>query len=222
MYVYILRCNGSYHLSFAGFQCPKGILLKNQFQYKLYGYVDGVSGDNLSYVNQASSSITLTGHRSQTFTADIYRQRQTKRLVAAFREDYRNSIQDKSKIEVTFNLKESYFKDLLHSVEALNPAIISRIIPNLESFIEPKDVKEVIKECIDYCSEEQFNAHSIIMTSPSDGPPVLLSGAFGTGKSRLLALSARCMQLARHTVRVLVCTQQRVSADRFLQYYLET
>ena len=222
MYLYVHRCNGSYRLSFAGFQCPKGIHVKNQFQYKLYAYIDGVSSDNLSYVNQASDSVTLTDHRLQIFTADIiYRQWQAKRLVVAFREDCRNSFQDKSNTKMIFNLKESYFKNLLDSVDSLNPVIISRIMPNSGSFVELKDVKEV-KECVDYCSEEQFNALSVIMKSPSEGPPVLLSGAFGTGKSRLLALSARCMQLAKHTVRVLVCTQQRVSADRFFQYYLET
>lgn len=207
---------------FAGRSCPKGIILKNQ-HYKLYAYVDGISVDNLSHINQACETITITNHKGVQFTADAYRQRQTKRLVAAFIDDcYHSFNEGPMRLEVKFNLKKSYFKDLLNSVQALNSSIISRIMPNQESFGGNTSAFVDINGFLPYFSDEQAHALRIIAASTSTDPPLLLTGAFGTGKSRLLALSAQYFQTKLSMIRILVCTQQRVSADKFLEYYLDT
>lgn len=218
------RCNGSYPITFAGHNCPKGVYMKYNQRYQLYAFLDELSGDNLAYINQASDSVTLSNHKSEQFSADIFRLRHTKRLVAAFTNDCHDSFHNRSKVQVKFNLKKSYFKDLLDSVRALHPSIISRIMPTQESFRGLTLGSCDLMGCELYCSEEQACALHTMAALPSNGPPILLNGAFGTGKSRLLALSARYFQStkSRHPVRVLVCTQQRVSADKFLEYYLET
>ena len=166
----------------------------------------------------------MINHKSEQFSADIFRLRHTKRLVAAFINDCHNRIHDRSKVQVKFNLKKSYFKDLLDSVRALQPSIISRVMPTPDSFSDLVLASCDLMGCESYCSEEQARALHTMATLPSNGPPILLNGAFGTGKSRLLALSARYFQSTQsgHPVRVLVCTQQRLSADKFLEYYLET
>lgn len=211
-----------YTLTFAGTTSPKQVSLK-QRDYKFYAYIDGLSSDNLSYINQASDSISVKG--TKIINADIFKQWHTRRLVAAFTTDCSSSFRNMTKVKVKFNLKESYFRDLENSVHALKPDVISRIMPTTESSfgstVLPNDLKDIER----YCSEEQIVALHKIVTSPSHGPPLLLAGAFGTGKSRLLALSVRYFQKnGTHVkpVRVLVCTQQRISADKFLEYYIET
>lgn len=215
------RCNGSYKLTFAGTVCPKGIYLPKNAFYRFYAFLDGLGSDNLAYINQASDSILL---KNDKFQADVYRQYHSKRLVAAFKTDCRNSFTDRSYVEVKFNLKKSYFNDLMRSVQDLEQSVISRIMPVAESFNEVPEADVDLKDFKLYCSEEQLLALRSIVVLPSNSPPILLVGAFGTGKSRLLALFARYLQKSQPRgcpVRILVCTQQRVSADKFLEYYLE-
>ena len=216
--MFLHRCNGSYYIKFAGTNCPKKISTRNK-EYKFFAYIDGLSSDNLSYINQASDSASVSG-----FNADIYRQWHTRRLVAAFTIDCHSHFQNNTMVSVKFNLKESYFKDLEDSVCALHQNVISRIMPTSQSFhfVPTPPPDEYMKEIAHYCSPEQLIALKKIIMSPSSGPPLLLAGAFGTGKSRLLALSVRYFQKSSNPVRVLVCTQQRVSADKFLEYYIET
>ena len=219
--LYDFRCNGSYRLTFVGTASPKQVSFKRK-TYKFYAYIDGITSDNLSYINQASDSANVINHSNRSVSADVCRQWHTRRLVAAFTVDCQSQFRNKSMVSVIFNLKESYFKDLENSVHALSPTVISRIMPTLKSFGQMAMPSDDLKDVKHYCSEEQVIALRKIVTSPPNGPPVLLAGAFGTGKSRLLALSVRYFQSKSNPVRALVCTQQRVSADKFLEYYMET
>lgn len=204
--------------------CPKGITIKGYpDKYQFYAYIDGLSSDNSSHINQASDSIIILNHLKREFHADIYRQWRSTRLVACFTTDCSSQLQNNTSVVVRFNLKESYFKDLSNSVGALDMAtIISRLLPTREMFDVTRSSPN-LKDYVQYFSEEQAAALRILVKVPSHAPPLLLNGAFGTGKSRLLALSARYLQSTHSSqcpVRILVCTQQRVSADKFLDYYL--
>ena len=70
------------------------------------------------------------------------------------------------------------------------------------------------------CSEDQRNALATIAACPIGSPPVLVTGPFGTGKTRILALAAhyflQCSTRVQSKTCILVCTQQHVSADAFL------
>lgn len=193
--------------------------------YCFYGYLEGLSSDNLAFVSQASTGVTIKLHK-ESYTADTFRQRATGRLVAAFKQDYSKVFCSKSCVSVTFNVKDSYFNDLLRSVKNLNPSIISRIMPTLDLFNHQQLQLPTLEGFQMYFNEEQLRAVQKIIAFPSAGPPILLTGAFGTGKSRLLALLVRYLQSCQSKqdlapIRILVCTQQRVSADKFLEYYSE-
>ena len=220
------RCNNCYIYTLLGSQCPFmkfGIKDKYKYRYHLYAYLDGVSSDNLAYINQASFSATLTISKDsrEEYTADVYVSKHNKRLILAFKKTSKAPSQNCT-VEVAFNLKESYFNDLLNSVRNLNPGLISRIVLSSVSFRGLHDTACNMKNFVSYCSAEQLNALEIMASRPSSSPPILLHGSFGTGKSRLLALSVhyfQSCQTKQHPVRVLACTQQRISADKFLEYY---
>ena len=124
-------------------------------------------------------------------------------------------------VEVEFNLKESYFKDLVSSVQKLN--IVSRLLPSLETFQNNSfDVEEEdLSACKKLCSEEQFEALKVIINTAPNSPPILLTGSFGTGKSTLLAICAAHLlsKSSEKPIRILVCTQQKISADIFWRLY---
>ena len=68
-----------------------------------------------------------------------------------------------------------------------------------------------------------MEALKVIAGCPASGPPVLIAGPFGTGKTRVLALAAHYFlqqSIEKDSpLRILVCTQQHTSADAYLQMY---
>ena len=187
----------------------------------MHGRLDGLTSEDFAYVVQASSSVTLTIEKFKA-TADIsyqmQRQENLHRMFLAF-PAYHGELSGSCEVSVQFHLKEYYFESLLHSVRKLQ--IISRLVPNSFGLITQN---EDLSACEDYCSAEQFDALKIIVNSSPDSPPILLTGAFGTGKSRLLAISTLYFlsKPSQLPTRILVCTQQRFSADKFLDYYIST
>ena len=68
-----------------------------------------------------------------------------------------------------------------------------------------------------------MQALKMILGSASNGPPCLITGPFGTGKSHLLAAAAYWLfkesRTTKKPARILVCTQQRESTDNFCSLF---
>ena len=122
-----------------------------------------------------------------------------------------------------FELKHSYFKNLQRSIKHLNLEIVKRLIPDENSFKFRFSTSEDFGHYTQSCSPDQLEALKAIASCPSDGPPVLVTGPFGTGKTYTLANAAdyifHTSVSTRCPARVLVCTQQRASADNFFECY---
>ena len=217
---FILRFKGKYQYDFAGHKCPAGVTIKSNASYVMYGKLSGLSGDDFAYVKQASSSVTLHDEESNA-TADIcFRGNRNGPycMYLAFR-NHQGDFTRSCKVKAEFNLKESYFKNLISSIHKLN--IVSRLMPSDASFCNPRYIMEDVECCKDSCSDEQFEALKVIINTAPSSPPILLTGAFGTGKSTLLATCALYLlsKSSKTPIRILVCTQQRYSADVFLKLY---
>jgi len=211
------RCNGDYKLIMLP-SFPGGVKIKHPENYYQYAQLDNISADNLAYIRQACTSVALSTRPREEYRADIL-DRMNKRLAIAFKKG--TKIPPQKNVKVTFNLKESYFTDLLRSVNNLSSSLVERIMPTSSSF-NGMSLFADVHMFESYCSLEQLEALKTLATCPSSGPPILLTGPFGTGKSRLLALAVhyfQTLQTQRQPIRILVCTQQRVSADKFLEYY---
>ena len=140
-------------------------------------------------------------------------------------ERFKNAL-DKNRnvpIHVRFDLKNSYFSSLSQSVWRISPAVIAKIMPDPHSLcvFDHVEIDEFLPEGT--FSADQRQALKMVICSPSNGPPCLITGPFGTGKSHLLATAAywlfRNSYDAQKSVRILVCTQQRESADHFFLLY---
>ena len=197
---------------------------------KVYGYerrmyISGISGDNIAYVTQASDSVTVTS-QNVSIQGTIFRHTDEVLYVdlnplALSRLLNLTSKECSWQVNVTFSLKDSYFASLQRFVRSLAPDIINRLLPSDFPPFTPASLMESYEALnLQICSDDQRNALATIVACPIGSPPVLVTGPFGTGKTRILALAAhyflQCSTSEQSKTCILVCTQQHVSADAFL------
>ena len=128
-------------------------------------------------------------------------------------------------LPVHFRLKFSYFLSLKDSIRQLKKDAISRIFPSSTNFTPIKNAECCMLESYrEYCSPDQYEALKVITSTPAAGPPVLIAGPFGTGKTRVLALASHYSveeSVSKNSrLAILVCMQQQTSADAFLAMYI--
>ena len=220
---FIFRCNGQFDL------------VVDHSRSRYTGYLSGLSGDNIAYVMQACDdheSVSIS-HESCEIRAEISSEN-TKHienvLYLNFDEksltEHFSTAKEWKGASVKFLLKEWYFISLQRFVRSLSLEVVQRLIPSPQQFI-PFYLNLLGDACYEslslkICSEDQRYALGTIISSPSSGPPVLVTGAFGTGKTRILALTA--LYYLQHSIAVkqrtciLVCTQQHTSAEAFVGF----
>ena len=211
---------------------PHNWMRQDYYKDHRFGYLAGLDGDQIEYANQASQGLTITFSdqgrkiRAKLSSWENYHLEEEKLSITLEPARHYDLQQLQSgRVEVMFELKENYFKNLCTSVNRLPPEIIAKIIPDRDSFVQHQEMSPGL--CIEHyrkeCSQDvqQFSAFKAIVSCPSSGPPVAILGAFGTGKTRVLALAAKYFIDEGNGVQVLVCTQQRRSAAIFLESFLD-
>lgn len=149
-------------------------------------------------------------------------------------------------LDVEFEVKHSYFDALVKAVNNLPSEVIKRILPVGKDFQKLKtailaknkavhDVHEYFISLLaklpdymypttDHKNSDLFRALMGVLTCDNEYPPLLVSGPFGTGKTRLLAVSTYCIvqeaiDLHKAPVRILICAHHQSSADNFIDKY---
>ena len=209
-------------------------------RHQRWGYFLGLDGDKIAYAAQASEGLVVLHNAKPLCNADILPENFShteERLYIAL--DLPNVVKlEHSALQLTrgsfrcsglyvkFELKHSYFTRLKDSVKKFPDNIIQKIMPEASSFAaHPIRIdEECLRRCQLFCSQDQAKALFTIARCPADGPPILIAGAFGTGKTRLLAVASNYFfqefNKCNLPARVLVCTQQWVSAESFLKCYI--
>ena len=127
------------------------------------------------------------------------------------------------RVDVVFQLKCSYFTNLHKSVDSLPSDVVSRIQPGDHHIMLSVNVsaeEEISNQCDNRIrdTEQQKALRAIVCQIHPVSYPILITGPFGTGKTRIMALAAHVL-FQRSVTRMLVCTQQRESADNFMSMY---
>ena len=125
-------------------------------------------------------------------------------------------------VKIEFQLKNSYFRNLQKSIENLPAEVIPRIVSSdLKTFSLDVPIVQTTTNQMDLDAEQQMALNAILAPAHENSPPILISGPFGTGKTRIMALAAHMCFQQRSSACILVCTQQRESADNFMLMYRE-
>ena len=214
-----------------------------------YGYLSNVSNDQIDYATQASEgAYIISQDEERQFKVKLMKTLQDnsncydEKLYVAIQESDSNvlgqivdaDIPDQKStfdsLSVEFEVKHGYFNQLVKAMNAVSLEIVKRIQPLSSTFyrLTGFPVKYFL-QLLDTLppgiriDTDQFRALCTLLSCNPRSPPVLINGAFGTGKTRLLAVITHCVikhGVARKVpVRVLICAHHQASADHLVEQY---
>ena len=215
----------------------------NTKQYR-FGYIEGLSQDEIDYGTQASEAVfAVSKANTHELKMKILRENYNHcddKLFIAFccTLDLLNEIFSEKvtngpiqfNVGIEFEVKHSFFNNLIKSVNNIQSAIIGRIMPSYDDFKEISissancnNELHSLKRFNISLDDTQKNGLLKIIACDSESPPLLISGAFGTGKTRLLAVAAYCVIKKGATTntptRVLVCAHHPATLDSLFENY---
>ena len=193
----------------------------------MYGSLVGLTSNDVAYVEQAATHVEITASGA-TVSAKIGNVGVSKKgyevVNVQFNDEHsfdllKSKITKKSPLPVHFILKHSYFQNLHKSLDNINSRIINCLIP---SSLQPEQenlprTRYPVEDFLKLDKEYQLLALKKMMACDSSAP-FLITGPFGTGKTRVLATAAITF-LKRPANRVLICTSHLQSADAYIDNY---
>ena len=126
------------------------------------------------------------------------------------------------KVVANFCLKYRYFENLQNAIEKLPDVMISKLMlekcPILPSPTESPTMLNNLPNGFKLDEEYQGpTCRKLLRSSPN--VPFLITGPFGTGKTRLIAAAAYCILKTRPQSRILIATHHQRTADEYVETY---
>ena len=202
-----------------------------------YACVSGMSLDQIMYVTQASECLLVVdqnkGVQVKAEILPVNFSSYYNELLVGFL-DYEVSLLEKyfnvgtneceKKLMVKFEVKHLYFDMLHRSLRSLSDEQIARVIPSSSDTFTGGSCGipySIIYEFMALDKMSQKPALSLVINSKPRAP-VLVTGAFGTGKTRLLAVATHFFieegKLKKMPARVLLCAHHQATADAMVDY----
>lgn len=202
------------------------------------GCLKGGSGDQIAYATQSSEALVFVDYdgKKDICRANILSYNFStveKELYISFSDrdvkELKKRLDDENSgvFHVEFEVKHGFFNSLHKAIVKLPDYIIRKLMPTKEDFELAQREFSLEGKCEHKClqlnEDCQLAALKIIM-SASSKVPVLVSGPFGCGKTRILARSAfefienglKC----KETTRVLICAHHPASTQTYITSYL--
>ena len=205
-----------------------------------FGYfvtIHGMTAEKCEYAKQAAEGGTIKNGSLEVFAAVLDMSSDNGKAVLYLgisQPPWKVQFEHKIAINIEFHLKHSYFVSLHRAVQYLKNAV-HKLIPHeyrLDcmhySTIED-DLLCDMPPSFQVDNEYQLNALKRLISSRSCAP-YLITGPFGTGKTRLLAAAAyqilsgvvspkSPLELQNRTKRVLLVTHHMQTANSYLELY---
>ena len=213
------------------YRCDGKILQLSLFeQDDPYGTLTGLQSSDIVYIQQAATDVEIkVGQITASAQIVDYGVSSNGSDVIWIQFDnvevfnlLKPKIREEHKCDsVHFILKHSYFQNLHRSLDRITTKMVERIIPE-EGDLDTEQgkfqrVSMPESDCLLLDKEYQLLALKKMMACDSSAP-FLVTGPFGTGKTRLLAAAAVNF-LKYHKNRVLICTSHLQSADAYIDSY---
>ena len=238
------RCDGDYTLVLHQDGLKKPPWIRETKDFSRFGYLEGMIGDKIAYATQASEAVILIFTKSDDCTSTVKAKillesfhKADNRLYIAFDSYNATTLQkclripDKQKkehcrenVQIQFEIKHSYFKNLHRAIDKLSPAVIAKLLPEVDDFDDKFQLNRIpFPSYYKYLKldRHQFKALQAAVFCNATAP-TLIAGPFGTGKTRLLAVATYHFleeTTQMQPVRVLVCAHHQASADTFMDSY---
>ena len=124
-------------------------------------------------------------------------------------------------VVANFSLKYRYFENLQHAIEQLPDVVIPKLMPEVP--ISPSPTMSLDELCslpsgFELDEEYQGPTCQLLLRS-SPNIPFLVTGPFGTGKTRLIAAATYCILKTNPQSRILIATHHRKTADEYVESY---
>ena len=185
----------------------------------------GLSSSDVAYARQAATHVKITVN-SITVYAEIDNRRKELNVVIVKFTDRNHYDSLKSKLTshpqtlpVCFILKHSYFRNLHTSLDRMHTSIIHRLIPNHLKTEQRKLPWTPYPITEDLWLDKEYQLLALKkMMACDNSAPFLLTGPFGTGKTRVLATAAINF-LKSPDNHILICTSHLQSADAYIDNY---
>ena len=236
---YANRCDDFYSLKIFVDSIPREINKWSIREDKKYGCLNVKDGDVIAYATQASQAVYLIihdGKRVREVEAEVlrdnYNHTGNNMYICMDKSSKLSNFYDE--IEAQFEVKHSFFDSLHKVLEKLPDEIVRIILPRSEHFTGqvraddllnlrhiPKEYENILH--LNNMEPDQLVAYQVALSCQSGAPPVLISGAFGTGKTCFLSSVAYCFisEAERNgdLARVLICAHHQATPDTILQAY---
>ena len=207
----------------------------------VHGYLFGecLTNDQIEYAMQASEAVYIVSylpHKTDICKAIIHGynfKRTEEKLYISLSEDSFQKVKQCCTIEnkyyivdAEFEVKHSYFNNLHSSVINLPYSMIANIVPTSASDFQPfvSEEKPLLSDFkyLRLSSNHQLPVLQAIVSSVST-TPFLLSGPFGSGKTRILACAAYHFAMKsvieQKPAKILICAHHQESTETFIHAY---
>ena len=191
-------------------------------------------GDIVAYATQASEAVYLIISEGNEVKGEILRDNFShtgNNLYISMDSRFTTGF---SEIEAQFEVKHSFFDSLHKALNNIPDDTIRRLIPRSEDFPShvnaealstlqsiPKEHRIILN--MQKLEEDQQQALQIVLSCPSNYPPVIVTGSFGSGKTNFLASVAYCFiaeaERCGTRARILICSHHQATADTFMEKY---
>ena len=231
----LFRCIGRYSVTvFQRGYFPSKLQYHGDEELVRYGFISSTDGDKLSYAKQASDgSFIILDETTFIKTIHVYayvpKEANSNAIVFGLTNGEASKLVQKISLAKTrwscdlmvhFELKHSYFQRLHIALNNIGPEMVEKIMPSEERFVEKTESDSIwvpgkpLHKALQLDSYQQRALFTILNCSHE--APVLVTGPFGTGKTRLLARAAYEILKSRRYNRVLICAHHQASVDTFV------
>ena len=187
---------------------------------EIYASLNGLSTADIAYAQQAAADVEITIDGIAEHAEIETNNKELDVIIVKFENPRLKLTDNPQPVPVRFIVKHSYFKNLHISLDRISSNMVNHLIPDhlnsrqgkLSRIPRPK-IKELVLD-----KEYQLLALKKMMACDNSAP-FLLTGPFGTGKTRVLATAAITFLKRRYSNRVLICTSHVQSADAYIDKY---